>query len=89
MCSLAVTSLFAFTGVPAYAAYTLNSEVTNPTDALKQAASIGVRVYENPEMASAPDKDAIVILSLARPLRIRGSRPSMRRFRKSRMPILI
>lgn len=63
MCSLAVTSLFAFTGVPAYAAYTLNSEVTNPTDALKQAASIGVRVYENPEMASAPDKDAIVILS--------------------------
>ena len=78
MCSLAVTSLFAFTGVPAYAAYTLNSEVTNPTDALKQAASIGVRVYENPEMASAPDKDAIVILSFGTPILIQRSSSPLR-----------
>lgn len=63
LCSMAFTSLCAFTGVPAHAAYTLNPDVANPTEALKQAASIGVCVYENPEMKEAPNKDAIVVMS--------------------------
>lgn len=49
--------------VPGYAAYELNSEVTDPTPALQEAAAIGVRVYNNPHMQKLPDKDAIVVMS--------------------------
>ncbi len=45
------------------AGYSLNPEVTTATPALKQAAEVGVRVFENEAMKAAPDKDAILVLS--------------------------
>lgn len=61
--TLAVASFGVLTGVPAQAGYSLNPEVKDATPALKQAAEIGVRVYENEAMKNAPDKDAILVLS--------------------------
>ncbi len=63
--SLAVTAFgVAGSGLSAYAAgYTLNPEVKDATPALKQAAEIGVRTYNNPAMQNAANKDAILVLS--------------------------
>ena len=63
MLTLTAVAFGAFTGVPAQAAYTLNPEVKDATPALKQAAEIGVRTYNNPAMANAENKDAIVVMS--------------------------
>lgn len=52
------------TGAPVFAAgYTLNPEVKDATPALKQAAEIGVRTYNNPAMQNVANKDAILVLS--------------------------
>lgn len=52
------------TGMPVSAAgYTLNPEVKDATPALKQAAEIGVRTYNNPAMQHVANKDAILVLS--------------------------
>lgn len=52
------------TGMPVSAAgYTLNPEVKDATPALKQAAEIGVRTYNNPAMQNVANKDAILVLS--------------------------
>lgn len=52
------------TGTPVFAAgYTLNPEVKDATPALKQAAEIGVRTYNNPAMQNVANKDAILVLS--------------------------
>ena len=48
---------------PALAAYQLNPEVKDATPALKEAAEIGVRVYNNPELQNLPNKDAMVVMS--------------------------
>ncbi len=63
--SLAVTAFGVVGGgLPAYAAgYTLNPEVKDATPALKQAAEIGVRTYNNPAMQNVANKDAILVLS--------------------------
>ena len=56
----------AFSGLfftPAEAAYQLNDEVANPPAALQMATQIGVLKYDNPEMQSRANKDAIVVLS--------------------------
>ena len=58
---LACTSMFIAT--PAYAAYQLNEEVANPPAALQMATQIGVLKYDNPNMQSVANKDAIVVLS--------------------------
>ncbi len=50
-------------GSTAHAAYTLNEEVVNPPAALQMATQIGVLKYENPNLQSYMDKDAIVVLS--------------------------
>ncbi len=47
---------------PTYAAYQLNPEVKDATPALKEAAEIGVRVYNNPAMQNVADKDAMVVM---------------------------
>ena len=52
-----------FIGSPADAAYQLNDEVANPPAALQMATQIGVLKYENPNLNSYMDKDAIVVLS--------------------------
>lgn len=59
--SVACSSLFI--AAPADAAYQLNDEVANPPAALQMATQIGVLKYENPNMQSAANKDAIVVLS--------------------------
>ncbi len=63
--SLAVTALGVVgSGMPVQAAgYTLNPEVKDATPALKQAAEIGVRTYNNPAMQNVANKDAILVLS--------------------------
>lgn len=63
--SLAVTALGVIgSGLPVQAAgYTLNPEVKDATPALKQAAEISVRTYNNPAMQDAANKDAILVLS--------------------------
>lgn len=61
--SLAITSFGAFCATSFAAGYTLNPEVKNPTPALKQAAEIGVRTYNNPAMQNVANKDAILVLS--------------------------
>lgn len=62
--SLAAVSLGVVGGIPVSAAgYTLSSEVKDVTPALKQATEFGVRTYQNPEMADAANKDAILVLS--------------------------
>ena len=57
-------SIGAVGALPASSAgYTLNREVKNATPALRQAAQIGVRSYDNPAMQDAENKDAILVLS--------------------------
>lgn len=64
MMSLAIMAMGTAGLLPAEASgYTLNSEVKNVTPALQRAAEIGVRVYNNPKMKNAEDKDAILVLS--------------------------
>ena len=58
--SAACSSLFF---AHAEAAYTLNDEVANPPAALQMATQIGVLKYDNPNLQSYTDKDAIVVLS--------------------------
>ncbi len=58
--SAACSSLFF---AHAEAAYTLNEEVANPPAALQMATQIGVLKYDNPNLQSYTDKDAIVVLS--------------------------
>jgi sirohydrochlorin cobaltochelatase len=60
--TLAVTALGAVS-TDSFAAYTLNPEVKDATPALKQAAEIGVRTYNNPAMQSVKNKDAMLVLS--------------------------
>lgn len=60
--TLAMTAMGAV-GTTSFAAYTLNPEVKNATPALKQAAEIGVRTYNNPAMQQVENKDAILVLS--------------------------
>ncbi len=45
------------------AGYKLSGEVKTATPSLLDAAQIGVCVYENPELAALPDKDAILVMS--------------------------
>ena len=45
------------------AAYQLNEEVKNPTPALKEASTIGVRTHETKELQNLENKDAIVVMS--------------------------
>ncbi len=49
--------------IPAWSAYKLNSNVKDATPALKAAAEIGVVTYNNPDMQSLANKDAIVVMS--------------------------
>ena len=49
--------------VPGHTGYRLSSEVKNPTPALKEAAEIGVRVYNNDAMQNLAGKDALVVMS--------------------------
>ncbi|MCR5833547.1 MAG: sirohydrochlorin cobaltochelatase [Selenomonadaceae bacterium] len=58
---IACSSLFVT--APAYAAYQLNEEVANPPAALQMATQIGLLSYENKNLNSYMDKDAIVVLS--------------------------
>lgn len=61
--TMAVAAIAGFGMVTTHASYTLNPEVKDATPALKEAASIGIRTYENPMMKNYPNKDAIVITS--------------------------
>ena len=56
-CATFLTTLTAT--VPTYANYTLSSEVKTVTPALKNAAEIGVRTFENKAMQNLENKDAI------------------------------
>ena len=47
----------------ASAGYKLSEEVKTATPSLLNAAQIGVCVYENPQLADLPDKDAILVMS--------------------------
>lgn len=58
----ALIAAAAMTGT-SFAAYTLNPEVKDATPALKQAAAMGVLVYNNHKLKDAPDKDAILVMS--------------------------
>ena len=60
-CATFLTTLTAT--VPTYANYTLSSEVKTVTPALKNAAEIGVRTFENKAMQNLENKDAIVVMS--------------------------
>ncbi len=51
------------TPVVSDAAYQLNEEVKNPTPALLEASSIGVRTHETKELQNQENKDAIVVMS--------------------------
>ncbi|ETS93175.1 sirohydrochlorin cobaltochelatase [Veillonella sp. AS16] len=51
------------TPVVSDAAYQLNEEVKNPTPALLEASSIGVRTHETKELKNQENKDAIVVMS--------------------------
>ncbi len=51
------------TPVVSNAAYQLNEEVKNPTPALLEASSIGVRTHETKELQNQENKDAIVVMS--------------------------
>lgn len=65
--TLAVAALtgFGFLGAQTEAAYQLSDEVKTATPALLEATEIGVRTYntDNAELAKAPNKDAIVVMS--------------------------
>ena len=61
--SMACAVIFGVGATTSYASYQLNPEVKDATPALKRAAEIGVRVYENPQMQDLPNKDAILVMS--------------------------
>lgn len=61
--SMACAAIISVGSATSYASYQLNPEVKNATPALKQAAEIGVRVYENADMKDAENKDAILVMS--------------------------
>ena len=64
MASLVIMSMGTVGGLPVQGAgYTLNQEVKQAPPALRRAAEIGVRSYDNPAMKDAADKDAILVLS--------------------------
>ena len=60
--TVALTATLGFPGT-GLTAYKLNPEVKDPTPALKQAAEIGVRTYENADLQNQENKDAILIMS--------------------------
>lgn len=60
--SMACAALTGFSGI-SHAGYKLNPEVTDATPALKQAAEIGLRTYNNPQLANEKNKDAILVMS--------------------------
>ncbi|WP_196590010.1 sirohydrochlorin cobaltochelatase [Pectinatus frisingensis] len=60
--SMACATLTGFM-TTSYASYKLNPEVMDATPALKQAAEIGLRTYNNPQMANVQNKDAILVMS--------------------------
>ncbi|WP_314727200.1 sirohydrochlorin cobaltochelatase [uncultured Veillonella sp.] len=61
----AILGLAVSVGAPvvSHAAYQLNEEVKNPTPALLEASSIGVRTHENKALQNLENKDAIVVMS--------------------------
>ena len=61
----AILGLAVSVGAPvvSHAAYQLNEEVKNPTPALIEASTIGVRTYETKELQNLQNKDAIVVMS--------------------------
>ena len=61
----AILGLAVSVGAPvvSHAAYQLNEEVKNPTPALKEASTIGVRTHETKELQNLQNKDAIVVMS--------------------------
>ena len=61
----AILGLAVSVGAPVVsnAAYQLNEEVKNPTPALKEASTIGVRTHETKELQNLQNKDAIVVMS--------------------------
>lgn len=61
----AILGLAVSVGAPVVsnAAYQLNEEVKNPTPALKEASTIGVRTHETKELQNQENKDAIVVMS--------------------------
>ena len=61
--SLACSVLVGVSPMAADAAYQLNPEVKTATPALLDASQIGVLKYENKDMQSLADKDAIVVMS--------------------------
>lgn len=61
--SLTMMAVGAAGGSASAAGYTLNPEVKDATPALKQAAEIGVRTFNNESMKDEKNKDAILVLS--------------------------
>ena len=61
--SLASLALGTFTGLPAQAGIYVESGSKGCDARLKQAAEIGVRKHETPELAKEKNKDAILVLS--------------------------
>ena len=62
----AALAAFALTfGAPVlgHAAYQLNDEVKDPTPALKEASTIGVRTHNTEALQNLPNKDAMVVMS--------------------------
>lgn len=61
----AVAAAILAVGIPSVSqgAYQLNEEVKNPTPALKEASTIGVRTFNNEKMQNVENKDAIVVMS--------------------------
>ena len=61
----AILGLAVSVGAPVVsnAAYQLNEEVKNPTPALLEASTIGVRTHETKELQKLQNKDAIVVMS--------------------------
>ena len=61
----AILGLAVSVGAPvvSHAAYQLNEEVKNPTPALIEASTIGVRAHETKELQNLQNKDAIVVMS--------------------------
>ena len=59
--SLALTSFGAFSAPSFAAGYTLNPEVKDATPALKKAAEIGVRTYNNPDMQNEANKEGVTV----------------------------
>ncbi len=61
--SLVCSAALGFPLSTADAAYRLNPEVTTATPALVDASQIGVLTYENADLGTAENKDAIVVMS--------------------------